>query len=69
MSSAKKALSRMEFCGLLAASALLMAWYAYPQILFALYPPYELLRLVLPGLLPDLAPAASSIVNLPDPPR
>ena len=69
MSSARKALSRLEFWGLLAASALLMAWYAYPQLLFALYPPYELVRMLIPGWLPDLAPAASSIVNLPDPPR
>jgi hypothetical protein len=69
MSSARKTLSRLEFWGLLVASTLLMSWYAYPQILFALYSPYELLRLVLPGLLPDLALAANSIWSLPEPPR
>ena len=69
MSSARKVISSLEFWGLLVASTLLISWYAYPQILFALYPPYELLRLLLPGLLPDLALAASSIWSLPEPPR
>lgn len=53
----------MERWGLLAASTLLMAWYAYPQILFSLYPLYELARLLLPGWLPDLSPAADSILK------
>jgi hypothetical protein len=51
----------LEIWGLLAASALFMAWYAYPQFIFSLYPLYELVRLLLPGLLPDVAPAASSM--------
>ena len=68
MSPAKKALSKLEVLGLLAASALLMAWYAYPQFLFSLYPLYEVVRLLLPGLLPDVAPAASSMSTPPGPP-
>jgi len=61
MSPAERALSKLEIWGLLAASALLMAWYAYPQFIFSLYPLYELVRLLLPGLLPDVAPEASSM--------
>jgi hypothetical protein len=68
MSPAKKALSKLEVLGLLAASALLMAWYACPQFLFSLYPLYEVVRLLLPGLLPDVAPAASSMSTPPGPP-
>jgi hypothetical protein len=58
----------LEVWGLLAASALLMVWYAYPQFIFSLYPLYELVRLLLPGLLPDVAPAASSMSTSPGPP-
>ena len=65
MSPARKVLSKLEIWGLLAASALLMAWYAYPQFIFSLYPLYELVRLVFPGLLPDVAPAASLMSTPP----
>ena len=68
MSPARKALSKLEILGLLTASALLMAWYAYPQFIFSLYPLYELVRLLFPGLLPDVAPAASSMSTPPGPP-
>jgi hypothetical protein len=69
MSPGRSTLSKLECWGLLAGAAVLTAWYAYPQILFALYPPYELLRLLFPGWLPDLAAAAGSILSLPEPPR
>jgi len=68
MSPARKALSKLEVWGLLAAGALLMAWYAYPQFIFSLYPLYELVRLLFPGLVPDVAPAASWIPTSPGPP-
>jgi len=68
MSPARKALSKLETWGLLAACVLLMAWYAYPQFIFSLYPLYELVRLLLPGLLPDVTPAASSMSTPPGPP-
>jgi hypothetical protein len=61
MSSDRSPLSKQEIWGRLAASALLTAWYAYPQILFSLYPLYELARLILP--LPDLSPEAKSILD------
>jgi len=61
MSSDKQTLGRREIWGLLGASALLTAWYAYPQILFSLYPLYELARLIFP--LPDLSPAAKAILE------
>ena len=40
-----------------------MVWYAIPQVLFSLYPLYELIRLLLPGWLPDVSPAAKEILN------
>jgi hypothetical protein len=55
--------SRLEFWAVLAACGLLTAWYAYPQILFSLYAPYEMLRLLFPGLLPDLASAARELLQ------
>jgi hypothetical protein len=61
MSSDRSTLSRREVWGLLGASAVLTVWYAYPQILFSLYPLYELARLIFP--LPDLSPAAKSILE------
>ena len=68
MSSDEKHLSRLEAWALLAVSALLMAWYAYPQALFAMYAPYEVLRLLFPGL-PDLAAAGGLFPGLPGPVR
>lgn len=63
MSSAKRAASRLEYWAVLAVCLLLLAWYAYPQLLFAMYAPYEMLRLLFPTL-PDLASAAGSILSL-----
>jgi len=65
MSSGRQALSRLETWGLLAVCALLTAWYAYPQLLFSLYPLYELARLLFPGWLPDFSPEARSILHPP----
>lgn len=59
MSSDNQARSKLEFYGLLAAGALLTAWYAYPQLLYSLYPLYEVIRLLVPGWLPDLGLASA----------
>ena len=43
-----------EAVALLAASAALLVWYSVPQILYSLYPMYELLRLAFPDVLPEI---------------
>lgn len=63
MSSARKKRSRLEVWGFLAVGVMLTGWYAYPQILFSLYPAYELARLLFPSYLPDLAPVAGAILD------
>jgi hypothetical protein len=47
-------MTKPELVVLLAGSGILAMWYAKPQLFFALYSLYEMVRLVFPAALPSL---------------
>lgn len=55
MSLDREYMSRTEAALLALAATGMLVWYGYPQVLFSLYPVYEVLRLLLPGRFPPLA--------------
>lgn len=56
MDETAKPSARLEHLVVLAASLLLLVWYAKNQLIFTLLFFYQLLRLWAPGLIPDFGP-------------
>ena len=58
MSPDARPMTRLELWLLLAGSGTLTFWYAKPQLFYALYSLYEIVRLVFPAVLPPLGSGA-----------